>query len=82
MLRLYTTVGPIKSQQRKRVATSDGRGHMWTPNGFIVGNVEIYIDVDKLQGKAYRAVSNRNKKSVLASGAIVFKAINLRNEAQ
>lgn len=81
MLKHYATIGPVKAQQRKRLPVLNGRGMMWVPNGFIVGDVEIHIDLSKLQDKAWRAVKNQSKKSVLASGGIVFKAINIRNEA-
>lgn len=76
----YAKLSNVKARQLKRVPTSDGLGKMWTFAGYIVGDVEIHIDISLLRDLAERAVRNRNKKSVLHHGAVVLKAVNLRNE--
>jgi len=67
----------IKLYRRER--TQDGHGTISVPNGTLTGEILLEIDRAKLillMGP--RALRSKAKRSTLAGGAIVAKAVNLR----
>ena len=81
MSRNYTVIGKvtIKRENRKQIKTLDGRGVTSAPDGYILADINIAVDIEELaQHLGSKAIHNKKHSSSLVGGAIVGEAFNIR----
>ena len=85
MTQLHAKVPDAKIEARKRVPlageTDFRRGFSTVPDGYIVGDLHVIVDVPKLVAAiGARALRSKSKVTKLQAGAVIVKALNVRHE--